>query len=38
MESLILDHALSLLPKEFKLLVELGTNIYKTLNTINKLS
>ena len=36
-DTTIRDHALSLLPKEFKLLVELGTNINKTLNTINKL-
>lgn len=34
-DTTIRDHALSLLPKEFKLLVELGTNINKTLENIS---
>ena len=36
-DTTIRDHSLSLLPKEFKTLVELGTNIHKALETINKL-
>ena len=36
-DNTIRDHALSLLPEEFKLLVELGNNLFKTLDTINNL-
>lgn len=37
-DTTIRDHALSLLPEEFKLLVELGNNISKTRDTISELN